>query len=272
MKLSIIICCLNSQEVVRRKLLYFDKIGIPDDTEVIYIDDGSDPPIQFNPRPWLITHYTNDKRPWTWPVARNTAAKMARGEYLLMMDNDHILTREVIDAVREFKGDHMRFNREFGVLDEQGNLTQDRAVLRAYGLPDDRDLKFTPHRNQFAMHKDLYKKMGGFREDRIGLPYPQREDGDFAAKWRELYEAGEVKDFDDLIGYEHRKTIYMFPNGKYCGDVDHNPFNLFHNLSRKTSKNRFYKPSSSSTPRTKNIEAPMSKKYPTTKATTAATT
>ena len=134
----------------------------------------------------------------------------------------------------------MRFNREFAVLDEQGNLTQERAVLEAYGLPKERDVKFTPHRNQFAIHKDLYKKMGGFREDRIGLPYPQREDGDFAKVWRGLHESGEIRDFDEMYGNENRKTLYMFPNGKYCGDVDHNPFNLFHSLSRKTDKNRFY--------------------------------
>jgi hypothetical protein len=29
----------------------------------------------------------------------------------------------------------------------------------------------------------------------------------------------------------------MFPNGQYCGDVDYNPFNLFHALTRKTEYN-----------------------------------
>ncbi len=34
----------------------------------------------------------------------------------------------------------------------------------------------------------------------------------------------------------------MFPNGKYCegGDVDTNPFGLFHTLSRKTPVNRYH--------------------------------
>lgn len=240
MKVSIIIPVLNSHEIVRRQLLHFDRIGIPADTEVIIVDDGSDPPIEAEARPWLTLIHTNDTRPWTWPVARNTGAKAAKGDYFIMVDLDHIITREFIDATRNFTGDHIRINREFAVLDENGQFTQDREVLEAYGLPKHYKTEFNPHRNQFAIHKDLYWKLGGFREDRIGQPYPQREDGDFAKQWRLLYEKGEIKDFDDLVGYEKRPILYMFPNGKYCGDVDHNPFDLFHTLTRKTRRNRFH--------------------------------
>ncbi len=241
MKISIIIPVLNSHEVLRRQLLHFDKMGIPEDVEVIIIDDGSIPRLRAEPRPWLTLHHTNDFRPWTWPVARNTGAKMAKGEYFIMVDVDHIITSDFIDIVRNFSGDHIRINREFAVLDEAGDLTQNRAVLEAYGLPKHYSTKFNPHRNQFAIHRDLYWKLGGFREDRIGLPYPQREDGDFARQWRLAYEKGEIRDYDDLVGYDKRPILYMFPNGKYCGDVDHNPFGLFHTLSRKTEANRFYK-------------------------------
>jgi glycosyltransferase involved in cell wall biosynthesis len=236
---SIIHPVLNSHEIVRRQVLHYEKMGLPDDVEIILVDDGSTPPIEVETTLPLTIHRTNDFREWTWPCARNAGARLAKGEYLIMMDLDHIISKELIEAVKNFTGDFMRFNREFGVLLEDGSLTQDLEILRAYGMPN-RDVKFTPHRNQFAIHKDLYNKMGGFREDRIGKPYPQREDGDFAKQWRLLYEAGEVRDFDDLVEYEKRPTLYMFPNGKYCGDVDHNPFNLFHTLSRKTDKNPFY--------------------------------
>jgi hypothetical protein len=33
---------------------------------------------------------------------------------------------------------------------------------------------------------------------------------------------------------DERPTIYMFPNGRYCGEKDFNPFGLFHDLKRKT--------------------------------------
>lgn len=238
MKVSIIIPVLNSHEVVRRQVLYFEKMNLPDDVEVIMIDDGSDPPIEVTTSLKNFTlHATHDTRPWTWPLARNKGAELAQGEYLIMVDLDHIVSRAFIDAARGFDGDHIRIRREFAVLDEEGNLTQDHETLKAYGLSEerlrDKGVFMPPHRNQFCMHRDLYKRMGGFREDRIGKPYPQREDGDFAKKWRQMHEAGEIRDFDDIVGYEHRPVLYMFPNGKYCGDVDHNPFGLFHKLSRK---------------------------------------
>lgn len=241
-KVSIIIPILNSHEIVRRQLIHFERIGIPEDVELILVDDGSDPPIKIREDlPFKVTLIqTNDTREWTWPLARNAGARVAKGEYFIMADLDHIISKEIIEAVRTFTGDHMRFHREFGVLDEDGVLTQKREILTSWGLPEAYNVKLTPHRNQFAIHRDLYMKMGGFREDRIGLPYPQREDGDFAAKWRKLHEAGKLRDFDDMHGWENRPTIYMFPNGKWCGDVDHNPFGLFHKLSRKTEKNRYH--------------------------------
>jgi len=238
-KVSIIIPVLNSHEVVRRQIAHFERMMLPKDVELIFVDDGSDPPIQArSPLPRVLR--TNDTREWTWPLARNLGAREAKGEYFIMADLDHIITREIVEKVRDFSGDFMRFHREFGILDEHGTIVQDRDVLRTYGLPDSYKLQLTPHRNQFAIHRDLYWKMGGFREDRIGMPYPQREDGDFAALWRKMYEAGEVRDFDDMHGHANRPTILMFPNGKWCGDVDHNPFGLFHTLTRKTHKNRYY--------------------------------
>jgi len=242
LKVSIVIPVLNSHEVVRRQVRHFEEMRLPDDVEILLIDDGSDPPIKVETEINLSVHRTNDTRPWTWPLARNLGAKLAQGEYLVMADLDHIVSREIIDAARSFDGDFIRFHREFGVLDEDGSLDQRRETLAAHGLPDRFDVKLTPHRNQFCIHRDLYARMGGFREDRIGMPYPQREDGDFAKKWREMHEAGQIRDFDDLRGHENRPTIYMFPNGKWCegGDVDTNPFNLFHALSRKTEKNRYH--------------------------------
>lgn len=245
MKVSVIIPVLNSHEVVRRQVLHFEQMNLPDDVEIIMVDDGSNPPIHVETTLNNFTLLqTNDFREWTWPLARNKGARAARGEYLIMADLDHIVTRSFIDITRSFTGDHIRVNREFAVLDEDGTLTQDIETLKAYGLSDkrikDRGVRLNPHRNQFAMHRDLYWKIGGFREDRIGRPYPQREDGDFAKQWRILYEKGEIRDFDDLVGYEHRPILYMFPNGKYCGDVDHNPFGLFHTLSRKNDINPFY--------------------------------
>ncbi len=202
------------------------------------MDDGSDPPIHTNSNLVRVI-ITNDKREWTWPVARNTGARWALGEYFLMTDLDYIIPRSAIEAALSFTGDKMRFRREFGVLDENGVFTQDKETLISYGLPRarlDSRKRFTlpPHPNNFVMRASAYWAIGGYTETRIGQPYPQREDGLFKRTWMKAVADGRFKDHDE------RPTIYMFPNGQFCGSVDHNPFGLFHNLSRKTSKNPAY--------------------------------
>lgn len=234
MRLSIVIPVLNSHEVVRRQLLHFERIGFPPDTELILVDDGSDPPIEMGQCPIPVqVHRTNDKRPWTWALARNAGARMAKGEYLLMFDLDHIITREALDAVHGFDGLKVQFLREFGVLDENGVLTQDRDVLEEYGLPKDQGLRLGPLPNNFAMQRELFWKLGGYREDLVEKPYPQGEDREFRSRWRRFDPSGEKV-------CVHRPMMYMFPNGKYLGDVDADPKALFHDLTRKTQRNYWY--------------------------------
>lgn len=155
-----------------------------------------------------------------------------------MTDIDYIITRQCIDAALVFEGDKLRFKREFGVLDEHGKVTQDLDVLRKYGLPQERidrkGVKMPPHPNNFSIRKELFWEMGGYREDLIHRPYPQGEDRWLKRTWIRFCNEGRAKESD----HDDRPTILMFPNGQFCGDVDANPFNLFHGLSRKTEENR----------------------------------
>ena len=252
MKLSLVIPILNSHEIVRRQLLHWDHIGLTTDAddppaEVILVDDGSDPPIEEFTKglPGLGRNLrilaTHDYRPWTWALARNFGAKHAQGDYLLMVDLDYILPRIAIDTALAFTGDKLRFKREFGVLDENGIFTQDFATLNAYGLPweriNEKGARMPPHPNNFCMRRKLYLEMGGFREDRIGTIYPQGEDRHFKRKWIQFVESGKARESEA----DDRPTIFMFPNGQFCGDVDHNPFGLFHTLSRKNDFNPAHK-------------------------------
>lgn len=231
MRLSLIIPVLDSHEVVRRQLLHFERMGLPEDTELILVDDGSDPPIKNTSSLPVTIHRTNDTRPWTWALARNAGARIARGKYLLMFDIDHILTHCAMDFVRRFNGMKVQFKREFGVLDDSGRLTQDSDVLATYGLLPGKSLGVGPLPNNFAMRRDLFWELGGYREDLVTKPYPQGEDRAFRSKWRTYQHETGAK----VCPY--RPTMYVFPTGKWCGDVDYNPLGLFHNLSRKTHKN-----------------------------------
>jgi len=235
-RLSVIIPVLNSHEVVRRQILHWQRIGLPKGTEIILVDDGSDPPIQGEMEGLRILR-TNDTRPWTWALARNAGAKASEADYLLMVDLDHILSRDLLDASASFTGHRMQFYRQFGVLDEDGTFTQDIPTLISYGLEPcriaDRGVNLPPHPNMFVMRRDVFWDLGGYREDLVTRPYPQGEDSEFKRVWHRAVEAGRYEN-----GTE-RPILYMIPNGKYCGDVDADPCGLFHSLTRKTRRNPF---------------------------------
>jgi hypothetical protein len=154
-----------------------------------------------------------------------------------MVDLDYVITQDCINRALAFTGDKLRFKREFGILDENGVISQDVDTLRKYGLDEKRiqekGLRMPPHPNNFCIRRELYWEMGGYVEDRIGLPYPQGEDRAFKRKWVEFVNSGKAKESES----DDRPTLLMFPNGQFCGDVDHNPFNLFHDLSRKNDFN-----------------------------------
>lgn len=223
MKVSIVITVLNSHEVLRRQLLHFEKMNLQDDVEIIIIDDGSEPPLQGNLKN-LTIFATNDKRPWTQPIARNIGAKMAKGEYLICTDIDHILSRELIDMVLKTDYDVIRFKREAGVLDENGSFTQNMDILHTYGYEVNRDLRMNAHGNSYAIKKELFLKLGGSQQR---TRYPNRDEQKIKRGCHRL--GDQVKMLTD----DGRPTIYMIPNGRFCGDKDFNPFGLFHNLSRK---------------------------------------
>jgi glycosyltransferase involved in cell wall biosynthesis len=231
-KLSICIPVLDSHEVVRRQILHFEKF-LKDDTEVIIVDDGSNPPLKCDTNINISIIYTHDTRPWTWALALNKGCKEARGEFLLIYGIDHIATEHLVDCARNCDGDRMAFSREFAVLDENGDFTQDKEVLATYGLPWERmnsskKLTLGTHNGMFAMRKTVWEDMGGYREDFAGKDTPGAEENKFKKKWnRYMQKHPEIK-------YASVKPVlYMFPNGKFCGDANFNPFGLFHNLSRK---------------------------------------
>jgi hypothetical protein len=215
-------------------------MDLSDDVEFIIMDDGSEPPLQYPDHELknLYIHCTNDKRPWTVELARNKGAKLARGEYLLMTDIDYIIPKDAIESALLLKEDKMRFKRKFGVLDENGDFTEDYDVLRKYGLLEERiKVKgnyLPPHPNNFVMRKETFWKLGGYREDLVERTYPNKGDTYFKRVWAVAFDNKEVTMCD------YRPTLYMFPNGQYCGDVDYNPFGLFHNLTRKTERNVWY--------------------------------
>ena len=244
MRLSIIVSILNSHEIVRRQILHFEKMGLPDDVEILYMDDGSEPPLTYegklNLRIIPVNNPRNDGDGIFYDgrvsIARNLGAKLAQGEFLLMTDIDYIIREADIEAGRNMKYDKQSFRREMGVILEDGTITQDLDILRQYGLTEERirsrGVLISPHPNNFIMRKTTYFGMGGYREELQGI-YPSRGDTWFKRDWTEHYRAGKA------TLSPGRTTLLMFPNGQFCGDVDFNPFGLFHGMSRKTKNNPY---------------------------------
>jgi len=222
MKLSVIIPVLNSHEIVRRQSLYFAKMKLPDSVEVIFVDDGSDPPIESDVARIVRT---NDRRPWTQPKARNIGAMHAKGEFLIFTDIDHIVTQEAIAHGREYPYDFGRFYREFAILDEEGNLSQNPEDLAAYGLVRQR-LRTSCHTLSMTIRKSVFLETGGYREKL--LKHPTHDDGNMKTRLKRMQAAGAITKCPD----DERTRICVFPSGRFCGEKDYNPFGLFHSLPR----------------------------------------
>lgn len=234
MKVSIIIAFYNSHKAVARQVKHFKSMNLPDDIEFIFVDDGSNPPhdIANYDLKNLRLHHTNDKRPWTQGLARNTGSKLAKGEYLLMTDIDHILSKKAIMDVYNFTGQKMIFRRYFGVLLEDGSFTQDLNILREYGLDVDRlkphrGLYASVHGNTFAMKKSLFETLGGYNEAVCQKGYHPGEDSVFNGVWRRYAAANGIE-------FKIGSNIYMFPVSRYHINNDNNPMGLFHSLSHET--------------------------------------
>lgn len=234
MKLSIIISIYNSHEALSRQIKYFSKMNLPDDVEFIFADDGSDPPLMGEMKNLTIVP-TKNKLAWTQGLGRNLAVSLAKGEYLLMTDIDHILSKEAILVAKEFTGDRMNFRRYFAVLLEDGTLTQDIPTLIEYGfdparLNTHRKLYASVHGNTFAIKKSTFDMLNGYdkRYCTWGFhPVTRRgDDVNFNKRWRRYAGASNVE-------LATGPDIYMFPIGRYHVNGDLNPKGLFHDLHQK---------------------------------------
>ena len=238
MKLSVILCAYESYGVVERQMKYFKAMDLPDDIEFILVDDGSNPPHPQYDLKNLTVHYTNDKRPWTQGLARNAGVNVAKGEYILCTDIDHILSKEAIMASYVFTGDKMIFPRFLAVLDENGVLHQDFETLLDYGMDPDRTtskrgLYASYHGNTYTMPREVFLMLGGNPVKACTYGHhatsKKGEDSYFATRWNHWA----LKNNKTVVA---GPSIYIFPIGRYNVNYDLNPKGLFHRLSYEAVK------------------------------------
>lgn len=228
-RVSIVIAVLESYVVLRWQLAHFENIirelNAADSVEVIIVDDGSNPPNSPN-RCYdykLLLVYSNDQRPWSQPCARNLGAAYALGDYLLMTDIDHIISKEALASVLAFTGDKMMFPRQWGVLLHGGEVTQDIDLLVNYGLCpraiEKNRLRAGMHANTFAIRKIIYNALRGYDESFCGKY--GGDDTDFANRYSKLV-ASQM-----CAPHVKGPAIYVYPDPKR--DVK----GMFHTLRKK---------------------------------------
>ena len=228
-QLSIVVPVYNSHRVVTRHIKHFHRMELPDDIEIIFMDDGSDPPLKdyvgnIKCRNFYI-YPTGDKRPWSQPCAKNLGVKISQGEYIFITDVDHILPKETIMEGYLFRGDKMEFKRSHAILSRNGEIYQDAESLFKYGYGKKRYLrrgvKKYRHTNTFVMRKKIFIEIGGYKErlcDR-GVQY-HRDDSHLHQQY------GRHRAEGKCLPAEEGGMTYVFPA------VSRDPKKLFHNLSR----------------------------------------
>jgi len=238
MKISVVIAVLNSHEVVRRQIEHFRKMDLPNEVEIIFVDDGSNPPLQYPSTPLrnFRISYTNDKRPWTQGLARNSGASNSKGEYLFFTDIDHIITKEAIADSLLFTEDKLVFPRYYGILNEDGDIVCDEKSMLEFGLAPERVRTQRGymcgglHGNTYLISRRVFNLIGGYDPRycqsmfHVGGRFAS-EESKFNHKYENEVYKGNAK--WQSVG----SKIYMFPVGKFRTDGSTNPFGLFHGLS-----------------------------------------
>jgi len=227
-KVSIIISVYNSHDVALRQIKHFKKLNLPDDWEIIFMDDGSEPPLYFPDHGLknFNVYPTGIKIPWSQPYAKNMAAQIAKGEYLLITDIDHFFPEETIEYIKTFTGDKLMFRRRFAVLTEDGDITQEKEELFKYGMTKERyakrGVKNNYHTNSFLLKRRIFIELGGFGKKYWFDGVHSLEDSKFFTAYRKRSSRGIYKEAE--ISHE----IFTYPGAGEGQD----PNNLFHKLKR----------------------------------------
>jgi len=220
MKYSIIVPVFNRPDEVDELLVSLLTQSFTD-FEVIIVEDGSQKPCEDICKKYadrINLHYF--MKPNSGPgQSRNYGAERAKGEYLLILDSDVVLPKDYLNAIEE------ELKREpadaFGGPDAAHESFTDTqkaisysmtSVLTTGGIRGSKKAvsKFQPRSFNMGVNKDIFLKLGGFSEMRIG------EDPDLSMKF---WENGYKTQFYENIGVYHKrrsniskfsKQVYQF--------------------------------------------------------------
>jgi glycosyltransferase involved in cell wall biosynthesis len=164
--LTIIFHVYNNQKVLdlqTEKWLEWSDIA---KLEVIFIDDGSKPPLDLSKIPsWVRKARIIDDIAWNQPGAKNLAAHLASGSWLLFLDADQFFFKnEILDILTQL------------------NTLDQHTLYRFKRFSANTGKEIESHQNCQLIHKPDYEDFGGYDEDFAGNY--GHEDAYFERLWR----------------------------------------------------------------------------------------
>lgn len=153
---SFVMSVLESYSMAQKQIRLLSHI-LPKNWELIFVDDGSVPPIPIPDEVHenfvlLRTGEVRKELEWTQHLAINKAVNMSQGEYIVKNDVDHVFTAETIETIEEFKGDMLLFPREAGYLNDDLEITSLKEQHPVYSPIDD----------IYVVRKKIFQDLGGY--------------------------------------------------------------------------------------------------------------
>jgi glycosyltransferase involved in cell wall biosynthesis len=164
--LSVVIHIYNNQEVLKLQTGYWMKWASIQNLELILIDDGSNPKLDFSAVPvWIKKIRITSDIAWNQPGAKNLGARLALGSWLLFLDADQFFTAnnilELNSKLAQFELNTIyRFKRRCSKTEQPLDI----------------------HQNCQLISKQDYENFGGYDEDFAG--HYGHEDAYFERLWR----------------------------------------------------------------------------------------
>jgi len=224
-KIALIFPVLQSYSVVERQVKYMNGLGLPDDWEVVIVDDGSIPPIDIR-TPIMFNHKlvrTYDYNKWTQAKAVNIGVKsVGPSEFIWGLAIDHFISKENIEDVNNFKGDKMVFPRRYATLSEDGEVRTDRESLMRYGWVEQHGEVTGAGFGVFVMRRTCWEEIGGYDMNRFGGGRYGGDDVDLNHKYSYL-----CRVLKKARPHQVGSLMYVYPNPRY------DKMKVFHNLRRK---------------------------------------
>lgn len=215
--ISIIIAIYNRRdelfELLNSLLRQTDK-----DFEIIVVDDGSkidlSPTIKFFENQLDIHFYQKTN---SGPgLTRNYGAKRAKNDWLVFVDSDVIVEENYIENIKkdlteipcDAFGGADKAHKGFNIMQKAISYSM-TSVFTTGGIRGNKKAvsKFQPRSFNMGVNKEVFLKVGGFSEMRIG------EDPDLSMT---LWENGYTTAFFDNIGVYHKRRTDL---GKFSKQV-----------------------------------------------------